>query len=272
MVARHALNVFQPTRPLRGATGVALEICLELLISTHAPLAGRDSRQRDPLFLPCIFQPTRPLRGATRLLLCASHPHSNFNPRAPCGARRFTARRWNARLKFQPTRPLRGATWLSTTVMSSETFQPTRPLRGATYAQPGGFAQIPISTHAPLAGRDASDIPTIPTALKFQPTRPLRGATVNAHQIIGGYIFQPTRPLRGATMPLPRRMSRTPGFQPTRPLRGATLKNVYQHTMDDISTHAPLAGRDRHADAGRRVLLHFNPRAPCGARLTDAFT
>ena len=55
---------FQPTRPLRGATGVF----------------GNTSNLK-------TFQPTRPLRGAT---IPRSQPSSrcrHFNPRAPCGAR-----------------------------------------------------------------------------------------------------------------------------------------------------------------------------------------
>lgn len=33
-------------------------------------------------------------------------------------------------------------------------------------------------------------------------------------------------------------------FQPTRPLRGVTVANAGNWTITDISTHAPLAGRD----------------------------
>ena len=58
------LRIFQPTRPLRGATPAPEQPAQNITISTHAPLAGRDS----------------------------SHPLSllyryDFNPRAPCGAR-----------------------------------------------------------------------------------------------------------------------------------------------------------------------------------------
>ena len=80
-------------------------------------------------------------------------------------------------------------------------------------------------------------------------------------------------------------------FQPTRPLRGATADEFYVAALTNISTHAPLAGRDEapplsentdngistHAPlAGRDCRLpcrcdqrqeDFNPRAPCGARL-----
>ena len=59
-------RAFQPTRPLRGATAASLELLAQSArISTHAPLAGRDF-------------PPRPFRIG----------HINFNPRAPCGARR----------------------------------------------------------------------------------------------------------------------------------------------------------------------------------------
>ena len=59
------LLLFQPTRPLRGATLFAfILLLLNHLISTHAPLAGRD----------CLLWSGR----------CF---YFNFNPRAPCGAR-----------------------------------------------------------------------------------------------------------------------------------------------------------------------------------------
>ena len=35
------------------------------------------------------------------------------------------------------------------------------------------------------------------------------------------------------------------GFQPTRPLRGATNNTALLESIDFISTHAPLAGRDK---------------------------
>ena len=37
-------NKFQPTRPLRGATRRLFRTVIWLIISTHAPLAGRDLR------------------------------------------------------------------------------------------------------------------------------------------------------------------------------------------------------------------------------------
>ena len=56
-------------------------------------------------------------------------------------------------------------------------------------------------------------------------------------------------------------------FQSTRPLRGATPAADVAPVRHGISIHAPLAGRDRRSQRQPQTLLHFNPRAPCGARL-----
>ena len=80
-------DIFQPTRPLRGATGRLRRAGRQGLISTHAPLAGRDSRTCAPS-------------------QCARY----FNPRAPCGARPINDVTTPRVETFQPTRPLRGAT------------------------------------------------------------------------------------------------------------------------------------------------------------------
>ena len=102
---------FQPTRPLRGATRQqGLKRVRGINISTHAPLAGRDPTLRTNA-LTTLISTHAPLAG--RDLLAAGHNLCNvpdFNPRAPCGARRMqiiVMTRWST---FQPTRPLRGAT------------------------------------------------------------------------------------------------------------------------------------------------------------------
>ena len=101
---------FQPTRPVRGATGLsdlvraatggfnprapcgARQLVFARpsslhLVSTHAPRAGRDVPGMD-----------RKQSG------------QSFNPRAPCGARQASEVPLVATAKFQPTRPVRGAT------------------------------------------------------------------------------------------------------------------------------------------------------------------
>ena len=149
----HAL--FQPMRPLRGATAPLWRRSRRSRISTHAPLAGRDTSRAITVYASTLFQPTRPLRGATP----AAGPEGKTR-------------------KFQPARPLRGATnfilmkgwsfYISTHAPlagrdirelcpqeGQNSFQPTRPLRGAT------FRRIDLCFDVII----------------FQPTRPLRGAT-----------------------------------------------------------------------------------------------
>ena len=78
---------FQPTRPLRGATFEQGSISILKIISTHAPLAGRDGGATVACHALNVFQPTRPLRGATGSDVMLPDD-----------------------FEFQPTRPLRGAT------------------------------------------------------------------------------------------------------------------------------------------------------------------
>ena len=216
-------GAFQPTRPLRGATvHLSALIRSAFWISTHAPLAGRDSPRSTSGRSGREFQPTRPLRGATSAAAPRVPPDADFNPRAPCGARLGHRERGNhgredfnprapcgarprkvldhpARGRFQPTRPLRGATLIWMVCAVAPIFQPTRPLRGATAASLLCLEGKYISTHAPLAGRDAhraseSEKPYISTHA------PLAGRDERPVVLAVARAFQPTRPLRGATV------------------------------------------------------------------------
>ena len=161
--------------------------------------------------------------------------------------------------------------WRDTAMRIRERFNPRAPCGARRYLPQGIRYPHKISTHAPLAGRDAAAssllpfffdfnprapcgarrqaLPRVLGGEGFQPTRPLRGATPGrARSGSRKCQFQPTRPLRGATRLCRCTTSRRSGFQPTRPLRGAT--ESYHCTGGDderISTHAPLAGRDMEA-------------------------
>ena len=107
--------IFQPTRPLRGATASrSAESVQGMGISTHAPLAGRD----------------RALTVRTVIDLISTHaPLAGRDPRESAHKRCEDG--------FQPTRPLRGATKPDRHILTKNIFQPTRPLRGATmFARP----------------------------------------------------------------------------------------------------------------------------------------
>ena len=170
---------------------------------------------------------------------------SHFNPRAPCGARQPSPRPPSLGREFQPTRPLRGATdanggfiaihlifqptrplrgatiWRDTKCCAKK-FQPTRPLRGATNNRQMIFTLHLISTHAPLAGRDCNILRGFLRSRNFNPRAPC-GARLGA---TGNPAAEDTE------------------FQPTRPLRGATSQSKFADKSSNISTHAPLAGRD----------------------------
>ena len=233
--------VFQSTRPLRGATPTAGAQRQGTGISIHAPLAGRDPSL-------CWFTTSS----------------ANFNPRAPCGARRYVQR---VRVKLgliSIHAPLAG-----------------RDVRGGC-----SLNWEFISIHAPLAGRDKERFITAGPP-EFQSTRPLRGATGQDRTGVGGGLyfnprapcgarplslrfallhpeFQSTRPLRGAT-PAYTKRELAELFQSTRPLRGATVASIIFLTPLSISIHAPLAGRDGRP--GRpRVRARISIHAPLAGR------
>ncbi len=203
---------------MRGATELLRRKPPYRVISTHAPRAGRDRR-----------------KTATG---CSA---SNFNPRAPCGARHGSFFQAIARIKFQPTRPVRGAT--------------------VCFLLNSGDCLI--STHAPRAGRDGEELEEFAPHFKFQPTRPVRGATLprplssSAHRHFNPRAPCGARPMANAPMPGPF------GFQPTRPVRGATGRAVpYRVRRAAISTHAPRAGRDRNGAVTPRRASEFQPTRP----------
>ena len=144
-------GIFQPTRPLRGAT-----VWIWVEIAIHG------------------FQPTRPLRGATAAVMASTVPPVDFNPRAPCGARRYVGYQQLSKLAISTHAPLAGRDYVSDfPTMVSQSFQPTRPLRGATCIDGLPFTSVK----------------------KFQPTRPLRGATRrNAARNSGRDDFNPRAP------------------------------------------------------------------------------
>ena len=172
--------------------------------------------------------------------------------------------------RFQPTRPLRGATLPRGQRLPGVEISTHAPLAGrdeflthftpeffiSTHAPLAGRDVLPlksmrvgeISTHAPLAGRDTPDLKDYPEALVFQPTRPLRGATDFFKANEAEMLISTHAPLAG---------------------RDGVHRRVYG-VLEGISTHAPLAGRDTSGRVPGDCSRYFNPRAPCGARLSSS--
>ena len=165
---------FQSTRPMRGATPMAI----------HRSL-------------PMPFQSTRPARGATcRRQLCPGRQR-HFNPRAPRGARPHRPGLPAVHDVFQSTRPMRGATYNGNqTMLPDSHFNPRAPC-GARLFPPvrAGHNDI-ISIHAPHAGRDILSLRHKGMPVIFQSTRPMRGAThgILAHILLAILYFNPRAP------------------------------------------------------------------------------
>ena len=100
-----------------------------------------------------------------------------------------------------------------------------------------------ISIHAPLAGRDGLMILLMRAPPHFNPRAPC-----GARQFVNEDADWLQR------------------FQPTRPLRGATVAVADAVDGFFISTHAPLAGRDRMQSRNRRRTLPISTHAPLAGR------
>ena len=235
---------FQSTRPVRGATIVLGLPDDGVVISIHAPRAGRDPRP-DWRIIPTL----------------------NFNPRAPCGARRFIPAEAEPEDVFQSTRPVRGATTLSNPITINGKFQSTRPVRGAT-RRPRWRCRPPrnFNPRAPCGARPQEAGAARGRHPEFQSTRPVRGATDGAaalQQI--NDVFQSTRPVRGATNCIPPLSPMSNYFNPRAPC-GARRSQAVQFAGDlDFNPRAPCGARRRDPYQVRGE-GDFNPRAPCGAR------
>ena len=241
------------------------------MISIHAPHTGRDELGLGNKKKDIVFQSTRPIRGATQARPGSSRSPNNFNPRAPYGARpyahiltaspqtHFNPRApYGARPLFQYHRPARMCI-----------FQSTRPIRGATIAALAViWPDFHFNPRAPYGARPAFPSSSIYSTMHFNPRAPY-GARPAADQIDPQNItyFNPRAPYGARRQPssepplpdfisihaphtgrdtmMTSRTSCPRLFQSTRPIRGATLLRY---------------------SLRRSSSLHFNPRAPYGAR------
>ena len=125
---------FNPRAPCGARPRMHRQLSLPSIFQSTRPVWGATDRAQNPRSLAMTFQSTRPVWGATSANPSAENPSTDFNPRAPCGARlaTYTSGAWGK--VFQSTRPVWGATLLHLHL----TAKPKR-----------------ISIHAPRVGRDA---------------------------------------------------------------------------------------------------------------------
>ena len=251
---------------MRGATR-DLKSCAELLlISIHAPRAGRDDA-RGHFRARRLISIHAPRAGRDTRTSFPSSKRENFNPRAPCGARLADSIDHAAYTLFQSTRPVRGATELLVDVVRDPDISIHAPRAGRdTRASIDTDLGVYISIHAPRAGRDAAVSPSRRILYTFQSTRPVRGATVGVHRRVYGVLISIHAPRAGRdTAVYPRPCYRL-DFNPRAPCGARPSQNSDFANVGEISIHAPRAGRDEFVGRVLTLYVNFNPRAPCGAR------
>ena len=140
---------FQSTLPVRGATQGTTDADGEPEISIHAPRAGSDATCSPPTHSLTHFNPRSPC-GERRFASAVRCRVPHFNPRSPCGERRV--------LRFSANPPL--------------AFQSTLPVRGATVASWFIKFTVGISIHAPRAGSDSRRRGRSPVHRDFNPRSP----------------------------------------------------------------------------------------------------
>ena len=208
-------------------------------ISIHAPRVGRDFHIHTILLFNAIsiHAPRVGRDGAKRY--CVQRC-SNFNPRAPCGARPGWAatglnqsvisihaprvgRDYRAEYKpgilgdFNPRAPCGARLPARTSFRPWPRFQSTRPVGGATVKERDADGYATISIHAPRVGRDATVCGPRWIARAFQSTRPVWGATYVERCRIAAAPFQSTRPVWGATSSLRSTLVLRANFNPRAP-------------------------------------------------------
>ena len=145
-------------------------------ISIHVPREGHDSSDIGINVKASLFQSTCPARGTTAVLQLALERCTDFNPRAPRGARHsadeqvqriplisiHVPREGHDRNKrlikispetFQSTCPARGTTTSELTVSGFNPFQSTCPARGTTTRC--AAKMLPLTYFNPRAPRGA---------------------------------------------------------------------------------------------------------------------
>ena len=164
MISTHA--------PLAGRDFLRVFVVQIHAISTHAPLAGRDHKRNKRWNNYAKFQPTRPLRGATSRLF-QQHLPLYISTHAPLAGRdMFVPLFWSpSTANFNPRAPCGARLNIYVSAQVCVPFQPTRPLRGATApARIPPFRQADFNPRAPCGAR--------PVAVRLG--RPLIGISTHA--------------------------------------------------------------------------------------------
>ena len=149
-------SLFQPTRPLRGATVIFCAGSSGAGISTHAPLAGRDyidSYCKNPYKL---ISTHAPLAGRDDSDGVTVYTVQYISTHAPLAGRDVsTLGVVTSFIAFQPTRPLRGATFFPLLFISFciPYFNPRAPCGARPFLMVGDVFSFNFNPRAPCGAR-----------------------------------------------------------------------------------------------------------------------
>ena len=223
---------------MRGATISILSMSSNGIISIHAPHAGRDSPPKNWGQGKGISIHA-PHAGRDKFSNTFPPVPTDFNPRAPCGARLDSARHTCRPYYFNPRAPCGARPVDSAFIRWMAIFQSTRPMRGATTTLlSGGGSTSYFNPRAPCGARLFAK-PMMALSLEFQSTRPMRGATPIYLIVAGCHAISIHAPHAGRDIDC---------------LRHAPFQS--------ISIHAPHAGRDKEMFFFLEIIQKFQSTRP----------
>ena len=124
---------------------------------------------------------------------------------------------------------------------------------------------IPVSIHAPRAGRDLKPFVMDGDSRCFNPRAPCGARLETACHRMYNEAFQSTRPVRGATRRAALAGAVRCSFNPRAPCGARPHPTAATYTSTGFNPRAPCGARQW----GLYTVVNkkgFNPRAPCGAR------
>ena len=222
-VVQREEEIFQSTRPIRGATGnVGLRIRINNDFNPRAPYGARR----------CFALVIRLIKG-----ISIHAPHTgrdllyrrirskvfDFNPRAPYGARHGRRRGVSQRRKISIHAPHTGRDVICHSVVATNL----------------------ISIHAPHTGRDCSGSRGCCSRKRFQSTRPIRGATNGITTCARlGHHFNPRAPYGARLSQHPPLIQQRGDFNPRAPYGARLSTGGLGFSKDgDFNPRAPYGAR-----------------------------
>ena len=191
----------------------------------------------------------------------------NFNPRAPCGARRYPSPAASVPFPISIHAPRVGRD--HTAVVGQRLafdFNPRAPCGARRLKTLSGGTVSNFNPRAPCGARRRTNLLLLRPSI-FQSTRPVWGATFVVLDVKPQFFeFQSTRPVWGATDLDDAKDNAADDFNPRAPCGARQPVAAFSLPLPVISIHAPRVGRDSHRQSCGGRHPHFNPRAPCGAR------